>query len=204
MDNIETRIPETPEDEKKQDLRVIKTHQAIRRAFEELLMEMEYPKITVKMLCERAMINRKTFYAHYAYLDLLLDEYIAELADGYLREVGTSCGLVNLPERIRRFFLFAPKVPPLVEKIMLSCDKIRFFARMSGFIQEKSPCELCGIENADPASQNIIVEYLNNACFTIYRSWLSGGKKLPAEDLAELGVTLVCGGLTDLLAYIGK
>ena len=63
------------------DLRVKKTHLAIRNAFLELLSEYDYDKITVTMLCERAMINRKTFYAHYAYMDELMAEFMSDLAD---------------------------------------------------------------------------------------------------------------------------
>ncbi len=60
-------------------------------------MEMDYEKITVKELCALAMINRKTFYSHYAYLDILLDEYISEIADKYLVEVGPSRGFTSFP-----------------------------------------------------------------------------------------------------------
>ena len=49
----------------KVDLRVLKTEEAIKRTFKEMLLEMPYEKITIKELCERAIINRKTFYLHY-------------------------------------------------------------------------------------------------------------------------------------------
>ena len=55
-----------------EDLRVQKTMAAIDRAFSELLVEKDYGKIAVKELCERARINKKTFYAYYAGLDELL------------------------------------------------------------------------------------------------------------------------------------
>ena len=35
---------------------------------------MDYEKITVRELTDRAMINRKTFYLHYETLDELLEE----------------------------------------------------------------------------------------------------------------------------------
>ena len=48
-----------------EDLRVIKTIEGIKSAFEALICEKDYEKITVKELCERARINKKTFYAAY-------------------------------------------------------------------------------------------------------------------------------------------
>ena len=57
-----------------EDLRVIKTIEAIKSSFEALICEKEYEKITVKELCDRARINKKTFYNYYPTLDDLLSE----------------------------------------------------------------------------------------------------------------------------------
>ena len=50
---------------KKNDLRIQKTEQAIRNAFIELRAKKPLEKITVKELCELALINKSTFYTHY-------------------------------------------------------------------------------------------------------------------------------------------
>ena len=47
-----------------EDLRVVKTIEGIKAAFEELICEKNYEQITVKELCDKARINKKTFY-HY-------------------------------------------------------------------------------------------------------------------------------------------
>ena len=44
-----------------EDLRVRRTIEAIKRSFEEMICEMDYEKIRVTELCQRAMINKKTF-----------------------------------------------------------------------------------------------------------------------------------------------
>ena len=46
----------------------------IRRAFQELLLEKEYRKITIKEIAERADINRGTFYKYYKDTAALLEE----------------------------------------------------------------------------------------------------------------------------------
>lgn len=51
--------------EKKSDLRVRKTYEALMRAFEELLTKKTFDDITVNELCEMAMIRRPTFYSHF-------------------------------------------------------------------------------------------------------------------------------------------
>ena len=57
-----------------EDLRVVKTIRGIKAAFESLICEKDYEKITVKELCDRAQINKKTFYTYYETLDALLSE----------------------------------------------------------------------------------------------------------------------------------
>ncbi|MCM1084106.1 MAG: hypothetical protein NC393_14790 [Clostridium sp.] len=47
------------------DIRIIKTKNSIINAFLELRAKKEIEKITVKELCEKAMINKSTFYSHY-------------------------------------------------------------------------------------------------------------------------------------------
>ena len=66
---------------KQEDLRVRKTREAIRRTFEDMICEMDYEKISVKELTDRAMINRKTFYLHYETLDDLLEELQQKLLE---------------------------------------------------------------------------------------------------------------------------
>ena len=48
------------------DIRVQKTEAAIKNAFLELRAQKSVEKITVKELCQRAQINKSTFYMHYA------------------------------------------------------------------------------------------------------------------------------------------
>lgn len=61
----------------KTDLRVIRTKKAIRQAFAELMSEKPLEAITVSDVASQALINRKTFYAHYSGVH----EIIAEIED---------------------------------------------------------------------------------------------------------------------------
>ena len=58
----------------REDLRVVKTREAILDAFQTMICEMDYDQITVKELARRARINCKTFYSHYTGLDDLLQQ----------------------------------------------------------------------------------------------------------------------------------
>lgn len=51
--------------EKKGDLRIRKTYEALIRAFEELLSKKTFDSISINELCEAALIRRPTFYSHF-------------------------------------------------------------------------------------------------------------------------------------------
>lgn len=88
-----------------EDLRVQKTIDAIHKVFDEMICEMNYEKITVKELCERARINKKTFYRYYETLDDLLAELQNIFTQEYLKRIENY----RIPEdldKINREFFF--------------------------------------------------------------------------------------------------
>ncbi len=70
----------------KEDLRIVKTLESIDKALLECLKKKPFNKITVGMLCEKARINRTTFYKHYRDKYDLLDNYISRVMDDFRRE----------------------------------------------------------------------------------------------------------------------
>lgn len=80
--------------ERKTDLRIVKTKKAIKTAFLNLLKENKYHNITISAISETALINRKTFYAHYEtkdelYADVIEDALRVLSPANVLNEIGT-------------------------------------------------------------------------------------------------------------------
>ena len=92
------------EPKKKEDLRVKKTKEAIRNAFKAMICEMDYEQITIKELTQRAQINRKTFYLHYAGLDELLEELQEEIAEHFISRNVSYSSMKDIRDLIRLFF----------------------------------------------------------------------------------------------------
>lgn len=65
------------------DLRVIKTKKNIRDAFLELRKKHSLDEIKVNALCEKAMVNKTTFYNHYQDIYELSDELEVEVLDSF-------------------------------------------------------------------------------------------------------------------------
>lgn len=62
----------------KRRVRSEKTKAAIKQAFLVLFKTKEPEEITVVELCKKAGINRSTFYAHYEYIELLIEEVLKD------------------------------------------------------------------------------------------------------------------------------
>ena len=86
----------------REDLRVVKTREAIRDAFQTMICEMDYDQITVKELARRARINRKTFYSHYTGLDDLLQQ----LQQPGIDFQGLTGMLIDIIKIMQRFTVF--------------------------------------------------------------------------------------------------
>src|SRR5262245_21876341 len=61
------------------DLRVRRTRKMIQAALIELTVEQGFDAVTVRDICERAMINRSTFYRHHIDKNAVLEEYLADV-----------------------------------------------------------------------------------------------------------------------------
>lgn len=71
----------------KKDLRVIKTKNTIYNALIVLMKEKTFEEIKVSDICNTALINRSTFYAHYTDKYELLSEWINELKSSFTKEL---------------------------------------------------------------------------------------------------------------------
>lgn len=69
------------------DLRVKKTLREIRSAIMELAKNKPLEQITVKELCEQALINKATFYSHYDNINALIEEIEDEFVKNLTEEI---------------------------------------------------------------------------------------------------------------------
>ncbi|WP_080843719.1 TetR/AcrR family transcriptional regulator [Cytobacillus gottheilii] len=63
----------------KQDMRIIKTKNALHHALLDILDEKLLEDISITEVCRTANINRGTFYLHYAQIEDLFEEYFKEI-----------------------------------------------------------------------------------------------------------------------------
>lgn len=178
-----------------EDLRVQKTIDAIRKTFEEMICEMDYDKITVKELCERARINKKTFYRYYDVLDDLLAELQGIMSQEYIKRVENY----RIPEELdkinREFFLYSVEKGMVYEKITCSGSYNYIRNKMMNNVINSTWGKSTWLRLLDPYKQNILLGFIQSASIEMYRQWVADGKKIPIEEIIEMSNQLLCAGV---------
>lgn len=183
----------------KTDLRVIRTKKAIRDAFCAMIMEMDYPDITIKELTQRAMINRNTFYLHYSSIEELLEELQAEIVEDFVAWKPSYEKLDDIKQVIRNFFEYVSHQSPLRERILVSCSYTFVFRRINQQIMEHERNRGRGSFGLNEASENIIWAYYGSITPILYQQWVRDGKKLPLDQVTELAINLICHGMGSVM-----
>ena len=82
--------------EKKTDLRVIKTKRLLYKSLSKLLREKSFEQIKISDICNEALINRSTFYAHFNDKYELLNSFIYDLKDDLQEQISSNEKIDNL------------------------------------------------------------------------------------------------------------
>lgn len=185
--------------ERKTDLRVLKTRNAIRKTFKEMVMEMDASAIQIKELTERAMIHRKTFYLHYTCIEALYEDILSELSDEYYKAIDKIPADAPFTEVNCVFFEFMASQEPYMEKIVCDCSYREFADKffMAMLLHNRSRHN--PYSAFSQTEQNIINTFLGISSVNIYRRWVQDKKSLPLEDLINLSGKLFYSGISSVL-----
>lgn len=198
----------------KEDRRVMKTRRALREALLDLIEEKGLDRVTVKALCERADLNRGTFYLHYRDVYDLLEQYTDDVLAGFHDIVATIDardmlryeamgepypGFVRSLEYIRdhaRFFrlMMGPKGDPVfVNKLN---DKLQ--QRMSGRLRE------LGIQPPAGVPWDYLAAFLARAHLGVIQHWVETGTVESPRNLALFITRIYTQGVTGIMGITPK
>lgn len=178
-----------------EDLRVVKTNEGIKQAFEDLICEKDYAKITVKELCDRARINKKTFYHYYETLDALLAELQQELSQEYLERISEYRLPEDLDKVNREFFRYSVSQGLAYEKITCSASYIPIRDDMISEVNEAGWGKSRQYRKLSDFEKKLLMSFVNETVLTAYRQWVEDGKKLPVEEVIKITNRAVLGGV---------
>ena len=178
-----------------EDLRVIKTIEGIKAAFEELICEKDYAKITVKELCDKARINKKTFYHYYETLEALLAEMQVELSSEYIERIKEYDLPKDLDKVNREFFLYSAAQGLVYEKITCSGAYNSIRDKMIGEVNDAGWGKSKKYQELNAYEKKFLLDFVNGTVLTAYRQWVEDEKRIPVEEVIEMTNRVVLGGV---------
>lgn len=177
-----------------EDLRVRKTITAIHDAFTELLAEMPYEKITVKTLCDRAMVNKTTFYRYYPTLDDLLAEIQSQYARPYVKLTAGLRYPRDVEAIVRAFMEYSASQGPLYDTLISSGTYAGIMHRVLDEMGVERQVSTSVPEGWTEDEWLLYVTHVNASQIHYYRTWIESGRKLPVDEMVDLAVKLICDG----------
>ena len=180
-----------------EDIRIQKTITAIRKTFCQMICEMDYKKITVKELCTRAMINKKTFYTYYETLDYLLHEVQESYSAPFIAQIDKYTLPDDIGKLTKQFFEFSAKQDKTYEKITCAATYQDIRSEMINKVSEETfGTILPTLSPKLTAFQNkIIFNFWYQTDLMIYREWIYYDKKVPIDEIIDLACGLVLKGI---------
>ena len=186
------------------DKRLEKTRKAIKKSFEEMIVELSPEEITVKGLTDRAKINRKTFYLHYNCIEELYAEEIRSLSDGFIEAAkeyvkANNTDMLDTENIIRIFFDYFTGAGEFAEKLVCSPD---YHGISNSFLLDLLMyCEPYNIFGDIPKSeQRIVLSFISASLNGMFRTWVADGKQIPLSRMADICATMVASGLRGCVA----
>ncbi len=149
----------------------------------------------MKELCDRARLNKKTFYHYYETLDALLAELQMELSAGYMERIRNYELPKDLDKVNREFFLFSAEQGLAYEKITCSVTYHSIRDEMVGDVNDAGWGKSKKYQNLSEFEKKLLMGFINNAVLTAYRQWVEEGKVTPLEEVIEMTNRIVLGGV---------
>lgn len=179
------------------DLRVQRTKKVLKDNFKNMFLNTQYEKITIKDLCEKSMINRRTFYLHYSSIDDILNEILEELAKEFFEYTSGYDHFANPDKMIRDYFVFTNE-HPLFEKLNNNLDYNYIREMLNSRVRKIGKKNFKSILHHDDFTIKMITSYLNSATVNMYRIWCQDGKKVSIEEAIKIATTLIKKGINSM------
>lgn len=157
------------------------TKRLLHESFYELLQQMPKERITVKALCERADLNRSTFYLHYE----TLDDLVCELEQAWIDEHFQNLGYVGENDVTTAFILrlltTMKENRTLFRRLLDDPHFVALYSqRMRAYFLQtiKIP--------ASPTESDYTNVFALSGGLAVAKMWLDAGCDIPEERLAEM------------------
>ncbi len=184
--------------DKKDSARVRMTKQMLRQAFTQLLLEKPIQNITVRELCEKAQVNRGTFYIHYKDIyDLMesIEEQMTRELGSVLSNLDVSPKNVKgLVEPYREVFEFLKQNSDMCTILLGENSDFAFVNRLINIGKEYCLKQYMDCyPTADKKQTEYFYSFISSGCIGLLRQWAANDFKDSATSIAVMAQNLMLG-----------
>ena len=166
------------------------TKHMFRTALIELMEEKPFHKITIKEICERADLNRTTFYLHYTDQTQLLNEIITLVEDDMTNCIPAPDDKGNGLERLKQYLDYVRANAKIYRTLMRSDDDVGARTKIIRDILRdiKDALPVLG----KPLENRYIYRFIIDGSISMILNWIDNDFDLSIETLARLIFNLGC------------
>ncbi len=179
--------------ELKMDRKSRYTRMVLQDSLMELMKEKPISKITIKELCEKADINRTTFYKHYTdQFDLLrkIETETLSWADEMIVSIigqTKKHEMINILEETLQYFADNKKH---IQILMSEQGDHDFQKQLFTLIYSKCGITPISEQSPDLGSRELSYIFIVNGSIGLIQHWLKGDAGRPVKDIAEIIYTM--------------
>ncbi len=182
--------------EVREDLRVRRTHKLLWEALMAELSERPFEQITVRDICERAMVHRTTFYKHYEDKYVLLEQGMRQMYDALLTDVNMSSALAPMHDEqaiLIHLFVHAAEHQQFYKHMLCGDGMSRFQKLVKEYITEQTENKMSTLGSID---QSLIVppvvqsQFFAGALLSILAWWLENEMPVTPSQVVQYVLSL--------------
>ncbi len=173
---------------RKTDLRIVKTKRAIRQAFAELMSRKAIEDITVSEVAAEALINRKTFYAHYAGVH----EIVSEIEDEIIAFLQKMLAQKRFEDILGDPYALFRDVMQIINQDIDVYGRLLTETGNSNLVQkiiQMTRQQICAAyANEAPVDRQTLdmtVYFILSGLLAVFTEWYNTGRSQPIEELSR-------------------
>ena len=182
------------------DHRAKVTQMLIRQAFTELLKQKPIQNISIRELCERARINRGTFYAHYLDIydlrDSLENEMYEKFDQALKDQLAANKGSVS-PVRVT-----AELFQCLKDHSDLCVVTLGEYGDKNFLLKLVTRARQIGMESyakyftdVPPQKIDYFYAYISSGCMGLVQKWIEDGMTVPVSEMSSMTQDMIVQGI---------
>ena len=173
--------------DKKTDLRIQRTQKAIIDTFYELLEEKHFSAITIIDICDRALINRGTFYTHFQDKYQLLEKCVYDMMMALDEEVdrvhGDSDMVVYYNDMFDVAIAFLESNRRRIKTIITKADSNLVFNKVHEIIKQNIMKKVGRLPSKTRVPLEVLAEFFAGGLIQVVKWWITEAPIYPAEQI---------------------